>query len=242
MTEPSQTQQAASGIAAKKPKRIMAMRPSFKISRSKMNTVLALSAIFISAASFYATYLQAKAAQEQVSAANKQLEIETWPWLQFSYSNFDLDAAQSTIRIDIRNSGTGPAVIHYIRYQLNGETFKDINSLLDACCSLTAYHTALRDAQSEEASINFLQKFGWYVSSEPQKILLADGNEHNIFTMPKSTFNQGLWDKIDRAKTNFKAQACYCSILKKCYVTNEKSVITEVPHCSTDPTASTKVL
>ncbi|USD28474.1 hypothetical protein J8Z24_16445 [Pseudoalteromonas sp. SCSIO 43201] len=210
----------------------------FKLSRSKMNTILALCAMFISAASFYATYLQAKAAQEQVSAAEKQLKTETWPWLQFSYSNFDLDSTQATIRVDIRNSGTGPAVIHHIKYELDGETYYDVTELMDACCNLHAYQAALSDAQDEESNINYLKKFGWYVSSEPQKILLADGDSFNIFTMPKSNFNRGLWDKIDDHKSVFKAQACYCSILKECYITNEKAVITEVPSCSTIPTSS----
>ncbi|QUI65183.1 hypothetical protein GSF04_22975 [Pseudoalteromonas sp. A22] len=214
-------------------------RGSFKLSRSKMNTILALCAMFISAASFYATYLQAKAAQEQVSAAEKQLKTETWPWLQFSYSNFDLESTQATIRVDIRNSGTGPAIIHYIKYELDGEAYFDVTELMDACCNLNAYQAALSDAQNEESNINYLKKFGWYVSSAPQKILLADGDTFNIFTMPKSNFNRGLWDKIDAHKSVFKAEACYCSILKQCYTTNEKAVITEVPSCSTTQINST---
>ncbi|MEQ3529903.1 hypothetical protein DS891_14900 [Pseudoalteromonas sp. JC28] len=214
-------------------------RGTFKLSRSKMNTILALCAMFISAASFYATYLQAKAAQEQVSAAEKQLKTETWPWLQFSYSNFDLDSTQATIRVDIRNSGTGPAIIHYIKYEFDGENYFDVTELMDACCNLNAYQAALSDAQNEESNINYLKKFGWYVSSAPQKILLADGDTFNIFTMPKSNFNRGLWDKIDAHKSVFKAEACYCSILKQCYTTNEKAVITEVPSCSTTPINST---
>ncbi|PAX99817.1 hypothetical protein CKO50_19080 [Pseudoalteromonas sp. HM-SA03] len=213
-------------------------RGVFKLSRSKMNTILALCAMFISAASFYATYLQAKAAQEQVSAAEKQLKTETWPWLQFSYSNFDLDSTQATIRVDIRNSGTGPAIIHYIKYEFDGENYFDVTELMDACCNLNAYQAALSDAQDAESNINYLKKFGWYVSSAPQKILLADGDTFNIFTMPKSNFNRGLWDKIDAHKSVFKAEACYCSILKQCYTTNEKAVITEVPRCSTTQTNS----
>ncbi|MEJ6473653.1 hypothetical protein [Pseudoalteromonas piscicida] len=217
-----------------------APRGTFKLSRSKMNTILALCAMFISAASFYATYLQAKAAQEQVSAAEKQLKTETWPWLQFSYSNFDLDSTQATIRVDIRNSGTGPAIIHYIKYEFDGENYDDVTELMDACCNLNAYQAALSDAQDEESSINYLKKFGWYVSSAPQKVLLADGDSFNIFTMPKSSFNRGLWDKIDEHKSAFKAQACYCSILKQCYITDEKAAIVEVPSCSTTAKNSIK--
>ncbi|WP_440054560.1 hypothetical protein ACSLBF_17190 [Pseudoalteromonas sp. T1lg65] len=205
---------------------------NLKLSRSKMNTVLALCAMLISAASFYATYLQAKAAQEQVSAAEMQLRTETWPWLQFSYSNFDLEATKPTIKVEIRNSGTGPAIVHYIHYFYDGQQFTDITDLMDACCNLNAYQQALQSAQAEEDNINFLKKFGWYVSSLPQKVLLADGDNFNLFTMQKSNFNSGLWNKIDKQRHLFSATACYCSILKQCYTTNDKAEISEVKNCS----------
>ena len=47
----------------------------------RLNLFLALCAI-ISAASFYATYLQANAAERQVKAA-------TWPWLEVMTGNYD---------------------------------------------------------------------------------------------------------------------------------------------------------
>ncbi|MEI8643908.1 hypothetical protein P4S60_16800 [Pseudoalteromonas sp. Hal040] len=48
----------------------------------RLNLFLALCAIIISAASFYATYLQASAAERQVKAA-------TWPWLEVMTGNFN---------------------------------------------------------------------------------------------------------------------------------------------------------
>lgn len=70
----------------------------------RLNLFLALCAIIISAASFYATYLQANAAERQVKAA-------TWPWLEVMTGNFNEEKNSEEITFYIKNSGSGPAII-----------------------------------------------------------------------------------------------------------------------------------
>ncbi|WP_212748527.1 hypothetical protein [Pseudoalteromonas rubra] len=214
-----------------KPKRLF--RPiQLKLSRSKMNTVLALCAMLISAASFYATYMQAKAAQEQVAAAERQLEAETWPWLQFSYSNFDLEAERPRITIGILNSGTGPALIEWVQYHYRGQTYDSLTALFDACCNISAYREALDTAQQDDNEVNVLAKFGWYITSRAEHSLLADGATLPLFTMQKSNFNNRLWDKIDDISEQVEVFTCYCSLLKQCYISSVESHVSPVEDCT----------
>ncbi|WP_054016152.1 hypothetical protein [Pseudoalteromonas sp. R3] len=203
-----------------------------KLSRSKMNTVLALCAMLISAASFYATYMQAKAAQEQVAAAERQLEAETWPWLQFNYSNFDLESERPRITIGILNSGTGPALIEWVEYHYRDQVYDSIIALFDACCNISAYREALDNAQQDDNEVNVLAKFGWYITSRAEHSLLADGASLPLFTMQKSNFNNRLWDKIDSMAEQVEVYTCYCSLLKQCYISTVDSHVSPVSDCT----------
>jgi len=205
--------------------------PRKVLTRSQINSMLAICAIIISAASFYATFLQAKASQEQVAAAKRQLKAETLPWLKMGYSNFDINQEKQYININIANSGTGPAMVHYIEYIYNDENYFHIEELLDSCCSLNAYKQALAEIEQDQKDINYRNAFGWFVSSDTSNFLLADGKEFNIFMMQKTNFNSGLWQQIDQSIFDVKVNACYCSIIQNCYIVDEKSNIEEVKNC-----------
>ena len=84
----------------------------------KLNLMLALCAILISSASFYATYLQADAAKKQVKAT-------TWPWLTFNTGNYNGEEKTMEINFTIKNSGVGPALIKQFNYHYQGETFQN---------------------------------------------------------------------------------------------------------------------
>ncbi|MCF2858465.1 hypothetical protein L1286_13340 [Pseudoalteromonas sp. SMS1] len=204
----------------------------WRLSRSKMNSILALCAILISAASFYATYMQAKAAQEQVAAAERQLHAETWPWLQVSYSDYDLDAERARMSVKVTNSGTGPALIKSMRFEYQGNTYHSLKALLNHCCNLEAYKAALNEVQDDNQDINYMKQFGWYVTSNPQNALLADGNDLVLFSMDRSSFNGNLWEKISHIAHDIDVNTCYCSLLKQCYTVNKASEVKKVERCS----------
>jgi len=197
-----------------------------------MNSILALCAILISAASFYATYMQAKAAQEQVAAAERQLHAETWPWLQVSYSDYDLDAERARMSVKVTNSGTGPALIKSMRFKYQGNTYHSLKALLNHCCNLEAYKAALNEVQDDNQDINYMKQFGWYVTSNPQNALLADGNDLVLFSMDRSSFNGNLWQKISHIAHDIDVNTCYCSLLKQCYTVNKASEVKKVERCS----------
>ncbi|MBQ4839035.1 MULTISPECIES: hypothetical protein [Pseudoalteromonas] len=203
-----------------------------RLSRSKMNSILALCAILISAASFYATYMQAKAAQEQVTAAERQLYAETWPWLQVSYSDYDIEAERAHMTVKVKNSGTGPALIKSMSFSYRDTQYGSLVELLNDCCNLNAYQSALKEAQADNADINYMKQFGWYVTSNPNNALLADGNDLVLFSMARSQFNNSLWEKIGDMAHDIEVNTCYCSLLKQCYIVNKASDVKKVANCS----------
>jgi len=80
----------------------------------KLNFVLAFCAVLISAASFYATYLQAEAADKQVKAM-------TLPLLQYGTGNYKEEDREDIIYFTINNAGVVPALIKRLRFKYKGE-------------------------------------------------------------------------------------------------------------------------
>ncbi|MFC1690280.1 hypothetical protein ACFL07_11610 [Pseudomonadota bacterium] len=62
---------------------------SILVSSERLNFIIAVCAILISGASFYATFLQANSAEQQVKAM-------TWPLIEFTHSNFDVETGEKT--------------------------------------------------------------------------------------------------------------------------------------------------
>ncbi|MFT5759242.1 MAG: hypothetical protein ACI9LM_003999 [Alteromonadaceae bacterium] len=80
------------------------------ISSQRLNLILALCGIVIALASFYATYLQAEAADKQVKAM-------TMPLIQFSHGNHDSTLNIKAIGFSLSNAGIGPALIKSVVYK-----------------------------------------------------------------------------------------------------------------------------
>ncbi|MDT8429359.1 MAG: hypothetical protein RQ757_11390 [Pseudomonadales bacterium] len=78
------------------------------LTSERLNLVIAICAILISAASFYATFLQADSAEKQVRAM-------TLPLLQFDHGNYNSNLNQRIIHFTLSNAGVGPAIIHSIQ-------------------------------------------------------------------------------------------------------------------------------
>ena len=77
------------------------------VSSEQLNFILAVCAILISAASFYAVYLQANSAERQVNAM-------TLPLIQFSHGDYDTERDTRSIYFSLENAGVGPAIINSV--------------------------------------------------------------------------------------------------------------------------------
>lgn len=180
-------------------------------SSNKVNFVVAACAMLVSLASFYATYLQAYSAEQQVKAM-------TYPLIQFDHGNNY--KGERKIRLDLKNNGVGPAIIKSVSYNYKQNTYQDLWGYLEACCDLLS------------GSIN-------NVTSDIDDIILPVGEERLIISVPfpeheLASFEtqKQNWHKLDRERFSLGVDICYCSLLDQCYVTDGTGTINEVNHCS----------
>lgn len=194
-------------------------------SQDKVNLFLALCAIIISAASFYATFLQANAAEKQVKAA-------TWPWMQFVSGNANMEKRSQEITFTLKNSGAGPALVKYLKYTYDEQDHYDVYDLISACCfDIHAYETALQELQKKSPKVNFFKEFGWITTSFAQNALVPPGDSLNLLAFEKTKYNEKFWQVLDKKRFSLKVEVCYCSLLENCYISNGKGDTQEVEMC-----------
>ena len=206
-------------------------KPKRFLSQDKINLLLALCAIIISGASFYATFLQANAAEKQVKAG-------TWPWMQFVTGNFDLDERSQVITFKLKNSGAGPALVKYLKYDHEGKEHFDVYELIGACCfDISAYEKALLALQEKNKKIDYFSEFGWLLSSFARNSLVQPGDEINLLSFKKTKYNEKFWNTLDKERFKLKVEVCYCSILEDCYISNGLGETQEVEMCPAIPSS-----
>src|ERR1041385_3194415 len=82
--------------------------------RPWLDLIVAGSAIFISVISLIVSISHGRTMAKLGEANEKQLEASTLPILRFSHGDM-LDNSGPGIHFDLRNGGTGPAIIEWFR-------------------------------------------------------------------------------------------------------------------------------
>lgn len=191
------------------------------ISDQWVNRLLAISAVAISAASFYVAMLQTKATQQQVKA-------ETWPYLQIDTGNYDTDAQGAVINYTLVNAGVGPARVESMQVFYEGEPVGGFFELARRCC------TQGLSIPDDNSNINN-ELIGAVFTAKPSPVILPSESEVDLFLLLKSEQNQDFWERINSVRNQLTAQACYCSVLNECWITNFKDEPQLVKECRTDP-------
>ncbi len=187
-----------------------------KFSSERLNLIIAVCAILISGASFYATYLQA-------DAANKQVKAMTLPLLQFAHGN-SLGDGNRVVNFSLKNAGIGPALIRSVEFKHQGKSFDNVFKLLNECCSdvVEKFYTQERKTNNE------LPQF----ITSPVVNTIIPGQENLVFLKFKyQPETQALWELLNEIRFEFAFEACYCSMLDECYITNEKAETTAIKQC-----------
>ena len=172
----------------------------------KVQLVIAVSAVLISAASFYATYLQAQSEELQVKAA-------TWPYLEVNTGNFDVEQNQERIYYKLRNSGVGPAILESFELGFDGYFSDNPYDVFARCCVSEGGET------------------GYVITGGTGTHILPAGGEILVFRVDRGEDNRAFYERMDTERFNLKARACYCSLLERCYRTDFGGDIEEVPQC-----------
>ena len=186
---------------------------------STLNFIIAVSAMFVSVASFYATYLQANAADQQVKAM-------TYPLIQFSSGNYNRELKTSVIQLNLVNSGVGPAIIKHVGFNYLGKQYKNAYAFLKACCE-DEYKSFQASEENNTSQLEYQ-----IITSPTSNVILPINDKITMLSLERFEVNKGLWDSLDKARFELIVSACYCSLLDICYETEEVGVVVEVESCS----------
>ena len=97
-----------------------------------LDLIIAGSAIFISVVSLIVSIHHGSTMEKLVAANEKQVEASTLPILRFTTGNVWEDA--KVVHFDLRNGGTGPAIVEWLRIKWNGQSTTGPGDLFDRCC------------------------------------------------------------------------------------------------------------
>ena len=185
----------------------------------KLNFVLAFCAILISAASFYATYLQAEAADKQVKAM-------TLPLLQYGSGNYDDETKEQIISFVIKNAGVGPALIKNLKYSYEGDEYQYFSQFLRACCAVEVAQYQ-KDAQKGMGLENGGESWSALLNT------ILPGNEDvEFYRLYPGKLTENLWSKLNDERHKLEVSICYCSLLEECFITEKKGVVVPIEYCS----------
>ena len=189
------------------------------ISLDALNFIIAISAILISAASFYATYLQADAAEKQVKAM-------TLPLMYSTTGNYDSDKELATISVNIKNAGIGPALVKSLQYRYKGKGYNSYMDIINECCSKE--YKAFSDAAKLSNTLNISKGI---VSSSVVNTIMASEAKSVLFALTLNDTNIALWEKLNLERFNIDLSICYCSLLEQCFFSERNGHYQEVEQC-----------
>ncbi|MCO1334800.1 hypothetical protein MO867_10655 [Microbulbifer sp. OS29] len=203
------------------------------LNRDRLNLVIAFSAIMISLASFYATYLQAKAADLQAKAANQQLKIMTMPVVRFTHSNYDTEdkTNPNSIGFHLQNAGLGPGVLKSIAYHYNGKSYSNYYDLLMACCNEEVKIMQKRISEAKDNSAYTLSRNGGLWSGERGEFIVPAQDEYTLFAISRGNATSELWEKLNNERWNITVSSCFCSPLGNCYQSSAQKLSIEIDYC-----------
>lgn len=192
------------------------------ISSDRLNFIVAVCAILISGASFYATYLQAESAEKQVKAM-------TMPLIQFSHGNYDIEKDLKAISFAIKNAGIGPAIIKDFSFIYKNEQYKSSNQFFNACCE-KEFNSFLSTISSDTSAIN-LKEDGGSSSSPLLDIIVPGQSSYSFRTIYYGSSTHDFWKKLNNERFDLKLRICYCSLLDECFISEKSGIVEQVDMC-----------
>lgn len=189
------------------------------LSRERLNFIIAVCAILISGASFYVAYLQANSAEQQVKAM-------TWPLIEFTHGNYDVETREKNLTLSLRNAGVGPAIVKSVTFVLRDERHDSLQDFLKACCG-----EALGE-YIEKVKGNEFEADVWTLTTSPTTgIILPVDGQLDFLSLVNHPSNQSLWHAINKERWGLSLEVCYCSLLENCYLTDKPGQVLEVEAC-----------
>jgi len=161
----------------------------------KLDLFVGACALLVSAVSLVIAW-QANRTQQRMLAAS------VWPYLAWDTSNYDDQAHQDEVSLEIRNVGVGPARIESLQLSYQGRPVADYRELVGACCKTEV--EGLKHWSSRISTIN--------------PVVIPAHDAVKFFAVIRAADNTALWDKFNRERYQVLGRACYCSVLDECWL------------------------
>lgn len=201
------------------------------VSGESLNFILAVCAILISAASFYATYLQADSAERQVKAM-------TLPLIQFAHGNYNDITDAKEISFELKNAGVGPAIIKSVSFRYNGKNYAGLDQFMQACCrealeSFRQIYSRLEDPSPviSDKDEEVEPDIGSWVSQPLENVILPGQSIYEFQKIAYGESTREIWDQLNTERWKLGFNICFCSMLDECFVTEKNGVVSAVKAC-----------
>ncbi len=182
---------------------------------SRLELLVAASAVFISLASFWLAW-------KQTSAMDAQVKAMSWPYLQLRSGNYDIDSEQRVLSLSLENAGVGPTRVAWLELAYDGTPVGNFVELVDACCS-----------GPEDNPVPLTQLSA--VTGDPSPTLIPADSDETVFRVEHRPSYDAFWNALDRARWKISARACHCSILGQCWITGFEAEPAAVKACPPAP-------
>lgn len=175
--------------------------------------VVAGCVVVISLASLFVAVFQGVVMQ-------RTMEASVMPLIQIGHGNFNAEADEWQIQIEVSNTGLGPAQVHYLAMRWNDQLITDTSQFMAQCCvpdsvpeadRLSYMHGLFRNGEMalifDDVQMRFLA---------PQQTV-----EFITFDQPDAeTQARGLavWRAVDAVRHDISFETCYCSVFDQCWV------------------------
>jgi hypothetical protein len=168
-----------------------------------LDLVIAGSAIFISITSLIVSIHHGRTMEKLVAANEKQVEASTLPIIRFTTGNVSENV--NAVHFDLRNGGTGPAIIEWFRIKWNGQPTNGPGDLLARCCRRQT------------------QRAGSVWQNVASGMTLPAGQSESIFQIRPADADPDSYQLLDtEARFRIETESCYCSVLDQCWITDFK--------------------
>lgn len=182
------------------------------IRKGRIDLILALAAIFISAVSLIVAIRTEQSQRDTLSAS-------VWPFLQRNISTGTTGDATAEMMVGISNDGVGPAKVRSVEIFYKGLPVSSTDDLLRKCCG---YDVAQKARQLPT---------GYSVSLADNTVQRA-GEQNQMIRVRASAVAPEVPNRFRVALRHLTFRGCYCSVRDQCWVSDLASTqTTEVAAC-----------
>ena len=160
------------------------------------NLLFAVPAMLISVAVAYFAFEQAE--------ATKKIQVSSvWPNVSYDFSNISEDGKRE-ISMLATNRGVGPARIAAMEVSYLGEAYRDIRSLMRACCV------------DKGGSIGVVVQ---NINGE----VIAPGEEIDFVHLTPELSGEQTYARFNKLRPVLRVRLCYCSVFDECWIEDSRA-------------------